>query len=49
MLLGAGAPPGWGLPVTYSYSFNCPGTQVRTSWVLGSQVTTVWPSVLFFN
>ena len=26
-LLWAGAPISWGLPVTNTYSFNCPGTQ----------------------
>ena len=29
-------PPPWGLPVANSDSLNCLGTQVRTSWVLGS-------------
>lgn len=44
-LLWAGAPIGWGLPVINRYSFNCPGPQARTSWVLyspGSELTTVW-------
>lgn len=37
-LLWAGAAPGLGLPVTNSYSFGCPGTQIRVllgSWFIG--------------